>query len=95
MENRRRANMGMALVGTLGVMIALVGWSSRIQAEQSTPAAKPESSSPPAALRARARAATSRYVPPRTADGQVDLQGIWVSLSATPLERPKALEGRD
>ena len=28
------------------------------------------------------------------ADGQPDLQGIWVNNSATPLERPKALEGR-
>ena len=31
---------------------------------------------------------------PRTADGQPDLQGVWVNLSATPFERPKALEGR-
>ena len=31
---------------------------------------------------------------PRTPDGQPDLQGVWLSKSATPLERPKALEGR-
>ena len=31
---------------------------------------------------------------PRTPDGQPDLQGIWLNNSATPLERPKALEGR-
>ncbi len=31
---------------------------------------------------------------PRTTDGQPDLQGVWLSNSATPLERPKALEGR-
>jgi hypothetical protein len=31
---------------------------------------------------------------PRTPDGQPDLQGVWLSNSATPLERPKALEGR-
>jgi hypothetical protein len=31
---------------------------------------------------------------PRTPDGQPDLQGTWISSSATPLERPKQFEGR-
>jgi len=30
----------------------------------------------------------------KTPDGQPDLQGIWLDNSATPLERPKELEGR-
>src|SRR6476620_11223027 len=34
------------------------------------------------------------WKPPRTQDGQPDLQGVWLNASATPLERPKALEGR-
>jgi hypothetical protein len=31
---------------------------------------------------------------PHTPDGEPDLQGVWLNNSATPLERPKALEGR-
>lgn len=31
---------------------------------------------------------------PRTIDGQPDLQGVWVSNTATPLERPKEVNGR-
>ena len=31
---------------------------------------------------------------PRTPDGQPDWQGVWLSNSATPLERPSALAGR-
>jgi hypothetical protein len=36
-----------------------------------------------------------RWIPPLTADGHPDLQGVWVSNTATPLERPTALEGRE
>ncbi len=34
------------------------------------------------------------WTAPRTVDGQPDLQGVWLNNSATPLERPKALEGK-
>jgi hypothetical protein len=38
--------------------------------------------------------AAKNWTAPNTPDGQPDLQGVWLSNSATPLERPKALEGK-
>ena len=37
---------------------------------------------------------TSNWTPPLGPDGHPDFQGVWLNNSATPLERPKALEGR-
>ena len=34
------------------------------------------------------------WTPPLASDGHPDLQGVWLNNSATPLERPKALEGK-
>src|SRR5216683_1165290 len=43
---------------------------------------------------AKKTSAPKEWTAPHTTDGQPDLQGTWLSNSATPLERPKALEGR-
>jgi len=48
----------------------------------------------PSRTSARPVAAMTPWTPPRTPEGQPDLQGIWVNNSATPLERPQALQGR-
>ena len=39
-------------------------------------------------------ASAQGWAPPRTPDGQPDLQGVWSDASITPLERPKALADR-
>jgi hypothetical protein len=40
------------------------------------------------------QAAPKKWTAPRTPDGHPDLQGTWIIRTATPLERPKALEGK-
>jgi hypothetical protein len=49
---------------------------------------------PDASTRQRAISPAGIWTPPLAADGHPDLQGVWLNNSATPLERPKALEGK-
>src|SRR4030088_2396561 len=36
-----------------------------------------------------------KWTPPRTPDGQPDLQGMWSNATLTPFERPKELAGKE
>jgi hypothetical protein len=45
-------------------------------------------------LSAQPAAKSRSYTPPRTADGQPDLQGIWNNSTVTPIERPAELAGK-
>jgi hypothetical protein len=45
-------------------------------------------------LSAQPAAKSKSYTPPRTADGQPDLQGIWNNSTVTPLERPAEFAGK-
>src|SRR5262245_40951569 len=38
--------------------------------------------------------APAKWTPPLGPDGHPDLQGVWLNSSATPLERPPALAGK-
>lgn len=77
-----RHSIRAAFVGALALVLLVVFASSTVagQASSAGVSAKPS--------------AASAYKAPRTPDGQPDLQGVWSNNDATPLERPKELEGR-
>jgi hypothetical protein len=49
----------------------------------------------PATLAGQSPSPTSKtWTPPRTHDGQPDLQGLWNTVTLTPMERPRDLAGK-
>jgi len=42
-----------------------------------------------------ARPASKTWIPPHTADGQPDLEGVWTNTTLTPLERPAEFAGKE
>jgi hypothetical protein len=44
---------------------------------------------------AAGQTAPKRWTPPRTSFGQPDLQGLWNTVTITPLERPRDLAGKE
>jgi hypothetical protein len=61
------------------LLVLAVALPATLAAQSSRPAVTPPS---------------AKWTAPRTPDGAPDLQGVWLIHTATPLERPKALEGK-
>jgi hypothetical protein len=73
---RQMNRRSLVSIGALTVAVAVVLATAVVVAQ--SPSAAP-----------RAAAASKAYTPPRTPDGQPDLQGFWTNSTYVPLERPR------
>ena len=80
MRDRRLASLAALVVAFTAGSLAPVAIAGQAGTTGATNAKKP--------------AAPKMWTPPLTPDGQPDLQGVWISKSATPLERPDVLAGK-
>jgi len=94
MSDRSLASLSALTIAVAIAVASLAPVSLAAQAPASHPNAGAALGTPGTAAKATKTPATKTWTPPLTPSGQPDLQGVWVSNSATPLERPKALEGR-
>ena len=83
------SHRSVASMGAVAVVIALALLAPVRVAGQAHSAAKEASAAKPTPAKATPTAKTAS--PPRTPDGQPDLQGVWDYRTITPLERPKEL----
>jgi hypothetical protein len=74
-------------LGVLAVPIAVV-WLGAVPVTGQAPAAATTAKGTAAKASAARPAAARTYTPPRTPDGQPDIQGFWTNSTYTPLERP-------
>jgi len=72
----------LATLATLAAIVAVEGGRTSVLGQ-----------APASAASSKTRAGGA-WIPPAGPGGHPDLQGTWLNNSATPLERPKALEGR-
>src|SRR6266566_8176619 len=95
-------NRILAAWGAVTLLMVIVLWPSGPAAAQvpsGTTTFKATAIDPDVAIKAAAEAAktaaaTANWTPPRTGWGDPDLQGYYLSLSYTPLERPAELRGK-
>src|SRR5256884_636527 len=92
MRNRLLALLAAAVILCVPVLMA--------QAPSGTKACDPKSVDPQTAIKAAAEAAkaaaaaAANWTAPRTAWGDPDLQGYWLTATYTPLQRPPELAGK-